>query len=93
MVVHTFSPSTWEVETGGFLWVQGQPILKSEFQDSQGYTEKLYLNKPKPNQTELQNKTKKRKVKAEVTQIETDQRHELKEHFCFKGHFKLETSF
>jgi hypothetical protein len=24
------------------LWVQGQPGLQSEFQDSQGYTEKLF---------------------------------------------------
>jgi hypothetical protein len=29
------------------FWVQGQPGLKSEFQDSQGYTEKPCLEKPK----------------------------------------------
>jgi hypothetical protein len=29
------------------FWVQGQPDLQSEFQDSQGYTEKLCLEKPK----------------------------------------------
>jgi hypothetical protein len=29
------------------LWVWGQPGLQSEFQDSQGYTEKLGLEKPK----------------------------------------------
>jgi hypothetical protein len=33
------------------FWVRGQPGLQSEFQDSQGYTEKLCLTKPKPNQT------------------------------------------
>jgi hypothetical protein len=29
------------------FWVQGQPGLQSEFQDSQGYTEKPCLGKPK----------------------------------------------
>ena len=36
------------------FWVQGQSGLQSEFQDSQGYTEKPCLEKPnqtKPNQT------------------------------------------
>jgi hypothetical protein len=44
VVAHAFNPSTWEAEAGG---VQGQPGLQSEFQDSQGYTEKPYLEKPK----------------------------------------------
>jgi hypothetical protein len=35
-VVHTFDPSTWEAKAG-------QPGLQSEFQDSQGYTEKPCL--------------------------------------------------
>jgi hypothetical protein len=40
-VVHAFNPSTWEAEAGRFLSsVRGQPGLQSEFQDSQGYTEK-----------------------------------------------------
>jgi hypothetical protein len=40
------------------FWVWGQPGLQSEFQDSQGYTEKPCLEKPKPNQTKPnQNKT------------------------------------
>jgi hypothetical protein len=43
--MHTFNPSTWEAEAGRSLGVQGQPVLQSEFQDSQGYTEK-----PKPKQ-------------------------------------------
>jgi hypothetical protein len=30
------------------FWVRGQPGLQSEFQDSQGYTEKPCLKKPKP---------------------------------------------
>jgi hypothetical protein len=29
------------------FWVQGQPGLQSEFQESQGYTEKPCLEKPK----------------------------------------------
>jgi hypothetical protein len=29
------------------FWVRGQPGLQSEFQDSQGYTEKLCLKKPR----------------------------------------------
>jgi hypothetical protein len=33
------------------FWVQGQPGLQSEFQDSQDYTEKPCLKKTKPNQT------------------------------------------
>jgi hypothetical protein len=36
------------------FWVQGQPALQSEFQDSQGYTEKPFLKK--------QNKTNKQKT-------------------------------
>jgi hypothetical protein len=41
VVVHAFNPSTWEAETGGFL------SLQSEFQESQGYTEKPCLEKKK----------------------------------------------
>jgi hypothetical protein len=44
--VHTFNPSTWEAEAGGFL-SKGQPGLQSEFQDNQGYTEKPCLKKLK----------------------------------------------
>jgi hypothetical protein len=46
MVVHAFNPSTREAEAGGFL-SRGQSGLQSEFQDSQGYTEKPCLKKPK----------------------------------------------
>jgi hypothetical protein len=38
------------------FWVWGQPGLQSEFQDSQGYTEKHCLEKPKPKQTKQTNK-------------------------------------
>jgi hypothetical protein len=33
------------------FWVRGQPGVQSEFQDSQGYTEKPCLEKPKNKQT------------------------------------------
>jgi hypothetical protein len=39
-MVLAFNPSTWEAEQVDF-WVQGQPGLKSESQDSQGYRETL----------------------------------------------------
>jgi hypothetical protein len=40
--------------------VRGQPSLQSEFQDSQGYTEKPSLEKPQKLKTK-QNKTKQKK--------------------------------
>ena len=40
VVAHAFNPSTQEAEASGSLYVQVQPGLQSEFQDSQGYTEK-----------------------------------------------------
>jgi hypothetical protein len=46
MVVHTFHPSTWEVEAGKYLWVWGQPGLQSKLQDSQSsYLEITCLEK------------------------------------------------
>ena len=57
MVVHIFSPSTGRQKTGTLakLRVPGQPGLQSEFQDSQGYTEKPCLEKQK---TERKKKNK-----------------------------------
>jgi hypothetical protein len=46
VVAHAFNPSTLEAEAGS-LWVQGQPGLQSEFQDSQGYIEKPCLEENK----------------------------------------------
>jgi hypothetical protein len=40
------------------FWVRGQPGLQSEFQDSQGYTDKPCLEKTKQNKNKKQNKTK-----------------------------------
>ena len=46
VVEDTFNPSTWEAEACQVdCW--GQPGLKSELQDSPGYTEKPCLNKKK----------------------------------------------
>jgi hypothetical protein len=45
MVAHVFNPSTWEAEAGGFL--SSSPAWSTEFQDSQGYTEKPCPEKPK----------------------------------------------
>jgi hypothetical protein len=46
------------------FWVRGQPGLQSEFQDSQGYTEKPCLEKPKKKK-----KKKKKKRKAVFTYL------------------------
>jgi hypothetical protein len=43
------------------FWVWGQPGLQSEFQDSQGYTEKPCLKKHKK-QTNKQTKKKQQKI-------------------------------
>jgi hypothetical protein len=44
------------------FWVRGQPGLQREFQDSQGYTEKPCLKKPKTNkQTKKSTKQKTKK--------------------------------
>jgi hypothetical protein len=44
MVAHAYNPSTWGQRQADF-WVWGQPGLQSEFQDSQGDTEKPCLEK------------------------------------------------
>jgi hypothetical protein len=48
------------------FWVQGQPGLQSEFQDSQGYTEKPCLKKKKKKKTN-KNKKKKEKKRKEIS--------------------------
>ena len=62
-MLHTFNPSIWEAEEGNF-WVRGQPGLQREFQDSQGYTEKPCLEKPKN-----QKQTNKQKSKSLNTSV------------------------
>jgi hypothetical protein len=46
VVAHAFNPSTWEAEASGFLSLM-PAWSTSEFQDSQGYTEKPCLKKIK----------------------------------------------
>ena len=45
VVAQPFNSNTRETEAVRSLEVQGQPRLQSEFQGSQGYTEKLCLEK------------------------------------------------
>jgi hypothetical protein len=47
------------------FWLRGQPALQSEFQDSQSYTEKPCLEKPK----KKKKKKKKRKKKKERKEL------------------------
>jgi len=54
VVAHAFNLSAWEAEAGRFL--SSRSGLQSEFQDSQGYTEKLCLENTK--------KKKKKKKKS-----------------------------
>jgi hypothetical protein len=60
-VAHAFNPSTWEAEAGGFLSSRPAWFLQSEFQDSQGYTEKPCLKKQK--QTNKQKKQANKQTK------------------------------
>jgi hypothetical protein len=57
VVAHTFNPSTWEAEAGGFLSLRPAG-LQSEFQDSQGYTEKPCPIKTKQNKNQPTNQTR-----------------------------------
>jgi hypothetical protein len=43
------------------FWVWGQPGLQNEFQDSQGYTEKPCLEKPKKKKKNQKKKQRKKK--------------------------------
>ena len=48
-------------------WVQGQPVLQSDFQDSQGYTEKPHLGKTKQNKQTNKQKPKNQTNKKTTT--------------------------
>ena len=57
MVARAFNPSpTLERQRQADFWVQGQPGLHSEFQDSQNYTEKPCLEEKTNEQTKNKNK-------------------------------------
>jgi hypothetical protein len=66
VVVHAFNPSTWEAEAGGFL--SSRTAWFTEFQDSQGYTEKPCLEKQKQKTTTTTTKTKNQKKDAKENQ-------------------------
>jgi hypothetical protein len=59
IVVNAFNLSTQEAEAGGFLQGGGQPGLQSEFQDSQGDTEKPCLKTTTIKENQPNNQTKK----------------------------------
>jgi hypothetical protein len=65
VVAHAFNPSTPEAEAGRFLSSRPAWSIQSEFQDSQGYTEKpcLEKKKQKKNKKKKNKKKKKRKEK------------------------------
>ena len=62
MVAHAFKPSNWEEKVGDF-WVQSQPGLQRELQDSQGYTEKPVSKNSKKKKKKKKKKFKKKKKK------------------------------
>jgi hypothetical protein len=62
VVAHAFNSNTWEAEAGGFL-SRGQPGLQSEFQDSQGYTEKPCLENKTNKQTKQTDKQTNKQTK------------------------------
>jgi hypothetical protein len=65
VVVHAFLiPAPWRQRQVDF-WVRDQPGLQSEFQDSQGYTEKSCLEKKQNKTKQKQNKTNKQTKKKE----------------------------
>lgn len=44
MMAHIINPSSWDAETGRFMWIQGQSGLRREYQTSHGYyLVKFYL--------------------------------------------------
>jgi hypothetical protein len=61
VVAHAFNPSTWKAETRGLL--SSRLTWSTEFQDSQSYTEKPCLKKPK-NQKKKKKKKNPRKPKG-----------------------------
>lgn len=63
-VPHVFNPGTLEAEVGESQWVWGHLGLLSEFQNTQGYIEKSYLNKSKKPKTK--NKEWGKKAKRQI---------------------------
>jgi hypothetical protein len=60
-VVHTFNPSTQEVEAGRSL--SSKSVWTGQFQDSQGYTEKVCLeklNRTKQKRTKIKRRSRRK---------------------------------
>ena len=57
-MVHALVP-TLERQKQADIWVQGQPDLQSDFQESQGKKEKPYIEKQTNKQQQKTQKTKK----------------------------------
>jgi hypothetical protein len=64
VVAHAFDPSTREAEAGRFL--SSGPAWSTEFQDSQGYTEKPCLEKQKI-KTKTNKKTNKKRQETDIS--------------------------
>jgi hypothetical protein len=62
VVAHAFNPSTREAEAGGFL--SSRPAWSTEFQNSQGYTEKPCLKKKKKKKEREREREKERKEES-----------------------------
>jgi hypothetical protein len=58
VVVHTFNPSTWEAEAGGFLSSRTARAIQRN---------SVSKNKTKQNKTKTQNKTKQKKKRKRKT--------------------------
>jgi hypothetical protein len=63
VVAHAFNPSPWEAEASGFL--SSRLAWSSQFQDSQGYTEKPCLKKKKQRKRKRKRKRKRRRKEKE----------------------------
>jgi hypothetical protein len=91
VVAHAFNPRSWEAEADRFLSSRPARSINSEFQDSQGYTEKPCLKKnitkQNKNKQKTKNKTKQNKGYEKYTccwlGIELQSSHYLSLLFCF----------
>ena len=72
------------------FWVRGQPGLWSEFQDSQGNTEKPCLEKPKPKQTKTKTNQYYPSIKPDTDKKKNEKkRRKLQTNFLVKIYAKI----
>lgn len=62
VVVHSFTFSIWETETGGTLWVQSQLGLHCEFQDCRATLKNILSEKQADKQTKQNQTTTLKKI-------------------------------